>query len=199
MSVPTVPVVVKLGGSLFDRTAAVVKAVRESGRPALIVPGGGRFADLVRRRDLPDTAAHWMALAAMEQFGWYIASHGVPATAEIARPRETTLLLPYCPVRRADPLPHSWDITSDTIAAWVASELQVDLILLKSVDGIRRHRTLLARVDRPVPTGAVDPALIPFVLEHGVRTTVINGRIGERIARALRGLPVTGTVIDTRF
>ncbi len=199
MSSLTIPIVVKLGGSLFDRTDAVIDTIRATGRPVLIVPGGGRFADHVRRLNLSDTAAHWMAIAAMEQYGWYIVSHNVPATHAIERPAEMTVLLPYCALRRLDPLPHSWDITSDTIAAWVASNLGTELVLLKSVDGISHHRTLLERVDHPCPCEEVDPALIPFVLEHNVRTTVINGRFDERIAQVLDGVTPHGTVIDTRF
>lgn len=199
MSSLTTPIVVKLGGSLFDRTDAVIDTIRSSGRPVLIVPGGGRFADRVRRLNLSDTAAHWMAIAAMEQYGWYIVSHSVPATAELAVPLETTVLLPYCALRKSDPLPHSWDITSDTIAAWVAANLGTELVLLKSVDGIYHHRTLLPRVDQPCPCEEVDPALIPFVLEHNVRTTVINGRFDERVTQVLEGVTPHGTVIDTRF
>jgi aspartokinase-like uncharacterized kinase len=199
MSTLSTPLVVKVGGSLFDRTDAVIRTIRATGRPVLIVPGGGRFADFVRRLNLSDTAGHWMAIAAMEQYGWYLTSHDVPATAAIVRPFEVTVLLPYCALREIDPLPHSWDITSDTIAAWVAARLGTELVLLKSVDGIHRHRTLLEWVGAPCPCEEVDPALIPFVLEHGVRTTVVNGRIDERIRDVLAGLPVRGTIIDTRF
>jgi acetylglutamate kinase len=39
-------------------------------------------------------------------------------------------------MRAADPLPHSWDITSDSIAAFIAGALGAgELILLKPVDG----------------------------------------------------------------
>ncbi len=35
----------------------------------------------------------------------------------------------------AAPLPKAWDVTSDTLAAWLAGELKADrLILVKSVD-----------------------------------------------------------------
>jgi aspartokinase-like uncharacterized kinase len=166
----------------------------------LIVPGGGKFADLVRRLNVSDTAAHWMAIAGMEQFGWYIASHGVPATAGITLPPEVTVLLPYCALRRVDPLPHSWNVTSDTIAAWVANELSADLLLLKSVDGIHHHRRLLPRVEDPsLITDEVDPAFIRFVFEHRLRARVVNGRHDDRVRRALLDEPVTGTLVDPRF
>ena len=36
-------------------------------------------------------------------------------------------------LRAADPLPHSWDITSDSIAAWLAEQLSAArLIVIKS-------------------------------------------------------------------
>lgn len=200
MNSPAPPLVVKVGGSLFDRTASLLDIFREVGRPVLIVPGGGKFADLVRRLAVSDTAAHWMAIAGMEQFGWYIASHGVPAVSAVTLPAEVTVLLPYCALRRADPLPHSWNVTSDTIAAWVANELAVDLILLKSVDGIHHHRRLLSRVeDSSLTADEVDPAFIRFVFEHGLRARVVSGRHDDRVRGVLRDEAVVGTLVDPRF
>ncbi|MDN7013678.1 uridylate kinase [Methanoculleus sp. FWC-SCC3] len=194
------PLVVKVGGSLFDRVVPLLDLFREAGRPVLIVPGGGKFADLVRRLDVSEDAAHWMAIAGMEQFAWYIASHGIPATSTLALPVEVTVLLPYCALRRADPLPHSWDVTSDTIAAWVARELSADLLLLKSADGIHRHRKFLARVEDPTLTSdEVDPTFIRFVFDHNLRARVVNGRHDDRVRRALRDEPVVGTLVDPRF
>lgn len=194
------PLVVKVGGSLFDRVAPLLDIFREVGRPVLIVPGGGKFADLARRLAVSDTAGHWMAIAGMEQFGWYIASHDVPATPVVALPTGVTVLLPYCALREADPLPHSWEVTSDTIAAWVAKELSTDLLLLKSVDGIHHHRRLVSRVEDPSLTcDEVDPLFIPFVFEHGIRSRVVNGRHDDRVRGALREEVVIGTLIDPRF
>ena len=200
MTTPAPPIVVKVGGSLFDRVGHLLAAFREVGRPLLIVPGGGKFADLVRRLNVTDTTAHWMAIAGMEQFGWYIASQGIPATAEISLPTEVTVLLPYCALRQADPLPHSWNVTSDTIAAWVADELSADLLLLKSVDGIHHHRRLLSRVEDPaLVADEVDPAFIRFVFERGLKARVVSGRHDDRIRRALRDEEVIGTLVDPRF
>lgn len=194
------PLVVKMGGSLFDRTPSLIEVIREVGRPVLIVPGGGKFTDLVRRLAVSDTAGHWMAIAGMEQFGWYIASHGVPATPVLALPEEVTVLLPYCALREADPLPHSWSITSDTIAAWIAHELSADLLLLKSVDGIHHRRRLLARIEDPgITPDEVDPGFVRFVFEHGLTARVVNGRHPDRVFQALRDEPVIGTLVDPRF
>jgi hypothetical protein len=45
------------------------------------------------------------------------------------------VLAPYRWFRDADPLPHSWDITSDSIAAWITGEFGCDrLLLLKPPD-----------------------------------------------------------------
>ena len=169
------PLVVKIGGSLQECVPDLVPELR--GYCALIVPGGGNFADQVRALRIGDQdAAHWMAVLAMEQFGWYLSTFGLPVTDRLEIPRVASVLLPYRPLRTYDPLPHSWDITSDTIAAWIAARLGVDLLLVKSVDGIRVGGVVRDHISAPVETDDVDPCLIPFALSHGVKVYVVNGR-----------------------
>ena len=84
-------------------------------------------------------------------------------------------------------LPHTWDVTSDTIAAWVAATLGLDLLLLKSVDGIFINGILQQQVTRPVDTDVVDPFFIPFVLKSTVKTTIINGSDPERVEKYSEG------------
>lgn len=193
------PLVVKFGGSLNNNAPALVPILSASPLPLLIVPGGGPFANTVRQEGLDDEAAHWAAIAAMEQFGQSISAYGLPMTESLAVPDKPVIFLPLSCIRERDPLPHSWDVTSDTIAAWVAAELGLDLLLLKSVDGIMTDGALLVRVSSPVKTEVVDPLFLPFVLEHGVETTVINGSRPELLDRFLRGEPVCGTRISTTF
>ncbi|WP_054848568.1 uridylate kinase [Methanoculleus chikugoensis] len=195
------PLVVKVGGSLFDRVVPLLDLFREAGRPVLIVPGGREVRRPRPALDVSEDAAHWMAIAGMEQFAWYIASHGIPATSALALPAEATVLLPTALSVKPIPLSHSWDVTSDTIAAWVARELSADLLLLKSVDGIHHHRKLIARVggDPDLVSDEVDPAFIRFVFDHDLRARVVNGRHDERVRSALRGEPVVGTLVDPRF
>ncbi len=191
--------VVKLGGSLAPHAGEIIPALRSASRPLLIVPGGGAFADAVRQSGADEVAAHWMACAAMDQYGWTLAARGIGTTTRIARPRFPCILLPYCALRRYDPLPHSWDVTSDTIAAWVAGKLGGDLLVLKSVDGIETAGKLLTRIEKPVATDVVDPCFIPYVLEHRIRTFILNGTDTTGICRWLRGGQVRGTGIGTTF
>ncbi|MEI7856279.1 MAG: uridylate kinase [Methanomicrobiales archaeon] len=177
----------------------LVPLLCSSGRPLLVVPGGGLFADAVRQARVADDAAHWMAIAAMEQYGWLIASHGMRTKEQISIPEKTRVFLPYICMRQRDPLPHSWDITSDSIAAWVAAELGVELLVLKSVDGISSNGILQERVIIPIENDIVDPFFIPFVLKHRIKTTIINGKLNDSVENFLKGGSVPCTRIGIPF
>lgn len=148
-----VQAVVKVGGGVLSRSGAferVTEAVAacRAGRPFLVVPGGGPFADVVReqcrQRQLDADTAHWMAILGMDQYGHVLACR-IPGAALVEREREIPVALaagripvlaPYHWLRAADPLPHSWDVTSDSIAAWLAGVLgAARLILVKPVAG----------------------------------------------------------------
>jgi 5-(aminomethyl)-3-furanmethanol phosphate kinase len=194
-----IAIVVKCGGSLYHHVPDLVPVLLASGRPLFIVPGGGFFADVVRKSRTDDDSAHWMAVAAMDQYGWLIASMGITATALLQVPDEPVVFLPYCSMRQYDPLPHSWDVTSDSIAAWIADFLGLDLLLLKSVDGILTDDRLVEKVKHPVVTEVVDPFFIPFVLKKKIKTTIINGSRVGRVEDFLSGGTVPGTRIGTTF
>ncbi|MFZ0006377.1 MAG: uridylate kinase [Methanoregula sp.] len=193
--------VVKLGGSLASHSSEIIPLLQSANRPLLIVPGGGMFADFVRRLDSTISAdmAHWMACAAMDQYGWMLASQGMKTTSRLERPKKPRILLPYCSLRRYDPLPHSWDVTSDTIAAWVAGKLGGDLLVLKSVDGITKEGELMTRIEKNVTTDVLDPCFVPYVLRHRIRTFILNGTEPAGISSWLEGQSVRGTVIGTTF
>jgi hypothetical protein len=195
----TSPLIVKVGGSLYNQIPDLIPVLNASKRPLLLIPGGGPFADLVRREKLDNETAHWMAIAAMEQFGLFIASFGISTTDVINTPLTTTVFLPCRYLRLTDPLPHTWDVTSDSIAAWVAHALQLDLLLLKSVDGIFINGILKEQVTKPVKTDVIDPFFIPFVILNSVRATIINGTRPERIEKYLKGDLVPRTGIGTTF
>ena len=188
--------VVKVGGSLLDCIPRLVEELRETSPPVLIVPGGGPFADLARDLEPPQEEGHWMAVAGMDQFGWYIASCGLPVQETLEWPSRPKVLLPYRILRSVDPLPHSWNVTSDTIAAWVAQSLGGDLLLLKSVDGIHHKGVCIEYLRSPLPCDEVDPFLLPYLFSHRLRCTILNGRIPGRLQAYLQGEPVPSTRIE---
>ena len=129
-------VVVKIGGSLIDAAEGVLKELLASGVSALVVPGGGIFADSVRTADLDDDSAHWQAISSMNRYGRFLSTFGFPVTETLSMPESgISILLPEKVLRMADPLPHSWDVTSDSLALWMAGELGVPLLLVKSREG----------------------------------------------------------------
>jgi 5-(aminomethyl)-3-furanmethanol phosphate kinase len=195
----TSPLIVKVGGSLYNQIPDLAPILSASDRPLFIIPGGGPFADLVRQVRVNNDAAHWMAIAAMEQYGWFISSFGILTTDRIAVPLTTTVLLPYRCLRLTDILPHTWDVTSDTIAAWVAGTLHLDLLLLKSMDGIFINGILQEQVTGLVESDIVDPCFIPFVIKNTVKTTIINGSQPDRVEKYLKGELIPRTEIGTTF
>ena len=188
--------VVKVGGSLgrsgaLRRLCATLAELCERHR-LLIVPGGGEFADVVREADrrfgLTDATAHRMAILAMEQFGLLLRDL-LPGTARDAVVMPAGLAL--------EELPASWEVTSDSIAAWVAGEVGADrLVLVKRIDGLRANGTLLERLTveelAALRPDGVD-AYLPIALERArVETWVIAA---ERLAELFE----RGTAIGTRI
>ncbi len=131
--------VVKVGGAALGRDLTPLAGL---GPGVLVVPGGGPFADAVRviddRYGIGDDASHWAAILAMDQYAHALAAlvHGATLVHEprdLPQADDTAnlpVLAPYQWLRAIDPLPHSWDVTSDSIAAWVAGAVGAERLLL---------------------------------------------------------------------
>ena len=219
-------VVVKLGGSLIREAPELVdRLVKEFGSgdskvtgaaeskraceefpfSVLIVPGGGPFADAVRTVDeknsLSADAAHWMAVLGMEQYAFYLRDKSCAAATDLITdiPRGVSILFPYRLLKTEDPLPHTWDVTSDTIAAWVAKRTGAMFLKVTDVDGIFKEGKLIREISAANFTenraGCIDPALPLFLLNNRLNCLIVNGRYPERIIEALYGKPVSGTFV----
>ncbi len=212
---PTPGVVIKVGGSLSCRPAALRRLMSVVGELArthtlVVVPGGGRFAEEVRRTDrrfrLGEAPAHWMAILAMDQYA-YVLAHLAGAAPVVRKPEaiaagRLNILAPSWWLGRVDPLPHSWEVTSDSIAAWVAHQLRAKmLVLVKDVDGLfdrnpkehtrarLRPRTRRGRLD-----GVVD-GHFARVLEPGMPCWIVNGAYPERVRALIESGRTYGTEV----
>jgi aspartokinase-like uncharacterized kinase len=143
--------VIKVGGGLTRIPGALERVcarIGDNGRShaMAVVPGGGPFADAVCRFDaevgLSSDAAHWMAIMSMDLYGHVLADR-IRSAVMVDEPGEISsvvcrghvaVLAPYRWMRAADVLPHTWGVTSDSIAAFIAGALgAVRLVLIKPV------------------------------------------------------------------
>jgi 5-(aminomethyl)-3-furanmethanol phosphate kinase len=140
--------VIKLGGSLsVDPLLKVwLDMLAERGRgKVVIVPGGGAYADEVRtaqrRWSLADAVAHRMALLAMDQFGLQlqgitpglVTADSLTAIENAMRDKSVPIWLPSAMTSAAPDISASWDITSDSLAAWLTTTMHAaHLMLVKS-------------------------------------------------------------------
>lgn len=213
--------VLKFGGSMMRESAGILEVIKESAPLSrydkiVIVPGGGFLADGVRELNPDDDAAHWMAVLAMEQFGHYLSSRGIAAYDSFAdltaSDERICVFLPYRAMRAHDDLPHSWDVTSDSIAAWTAVNLSekndAELVLFKSVDGLRRrgdgasevmevYITDCARHAPPEKFDEIDNFLLGYLAETKTDCILINGRNTENVRNFFAGRKFCGTRILT--
>ena len=206
--------VLKVGGSLAEYPKSLKKLCKKLASFAkdhkiLIVPGGGRFADVVRNFDktygLSKTVAHKMALLAMDQFGLFLSditpnSFVSHSFEKVEDPPSGTLpiFLPSRFIFRKDPLESSWNVTSDSITAYIAGMFHAKkLILVTDVDGIFTENPkesldakLMAEVSAKQLLGwnrrtSVDKTLPKILLKTKLDCYVISGRHPGRIKAVL--------------
>ncbi len=195
-------IVVKLGGSLIRRARELVNEIigysKANGGKIMIVPGGSVFADTVRKVNASQETAHWMAILAMEQYGYYIAGGTEAKLVDSLDIGEgVSILLPYALLKGNDELPHTWDVSSDTIAAWVASKLGARFIKATDVDGIYLNGVLEKELKASELAGketCADAQLPYFLMENKMNCEIVNGMCPGRLINALHG-NVTGTII----
>lgn len=163
--------VVKVGGSLLDLPDLPIRlrAWMAAQPPALnlLIVGGGRFAEAVRHYDravsLGNEQAHRLAIRAMSLStalvaGWLPEARVVNrldalTDSDLPKILDVAALMDHPAGARAlEELPASWEVTSDSIAAQVASVLACnELVLLKSILPTRR-----IHVEEAADLGIVD-------------------------------------------
>jgi len=117
----------------------------------ILIPGGGSFANFVRKiyseLKLTDELAHWMSIISMDYNGIELGKKfpKLEIFEEYDKLKEIgksfCIFLPYQFLKENDKLPHSWDVTSDSITLFLAKKLGLnECFLIKDVDGILNEK-----------------------------------------------------------
>jgi len=215
--------VIKVGGSLLKAPNKLRDFCRKIPKVRdysdfIIIPGGGPFADLVRRFHVElkfsDSIAHYMAITSMDMYG-FLLSDLIPTSKTVTTIHDAVymlklgyipILLPSRLILDLNTLEHSWRVTSDTISAYIASIIGLKrVILVKDVDGLYsedpKHsktarfleRVKASEVSR-MESSCLDSALPEFLISNGMKCIVLGPDISELI-NVFRGLEFHGTVI----
>jgi 5-(aminomethyl)-3-furanmethanol phosphate kinase len=169
VSKTSAPWVIKLGGSLSSSGDLIpwLSALAET--RAIIVPGGGPFADAVRASQntlgFDDGLAHTLAIRAMGVYGQLLIGleprlsgvSSIDALRSIDAPPTAKVWLPDPEEAALSGLKPTWDLTSDSMAAHLAITLGLPrLLLIKSIDHDGPSTSALLDA---VTRGIVDPEM----------------------------------------
>lgn len=217
--------VVKLGGSFAfsEDLSAWLAAIEGGAGKTVLVVGGGPFADAIRsaqpRLGFDDIAADAMALLAMEQYAIAIAALGqrlevaasyavikraleggkIPVWAPSLMVQKARRLAASSSSRECVDIPPSWDVTSDSLAVWLAHKLRARrlLVIKHGASEARKsaHRSVTAA--HLALTGVVDKAFPrSLAAARGIEGFLLGPRDLEGLAIILRDdLPI-GSRID---
>lgn len=181
--------VVKLGGSLLGSPALNrwLDALNKfSDGKVVIVPGGGLFADAVRESQLmtgiDDATAHQMAVVAMDQYATLMCGINPSLTlasneleiAERGWQHKAIVWKPSEMVLSDERIATKWDVTSDSLAAWLAAKLNAQhLVLVKSDLSIYENQ-FEEKVEVLMRDGLLDASFSDYTHAQPFETWVVD-------------------------
>ncbi len=194
--------VVKIGGSLFPNYA-IELAKRLKGTGSLIVLGGGEFANLIRKYNdeinFSEEANHWTAIDCMDIIAKLVndkvestrLAYTIEEANRVSDDGFTPIFIVSDFLKSEDPFECSWDVTSDSIAAYVAHLLNANLLIVTNVNGIYTQEpkepgsTFISKIDATTlltfQESSIDVMLPSLLLEFGSDCYVVNGKYPERV------------------
>ena len=194
--------VVKIGGSLFPNYA-IDLAKKLENTNSCIVLGGGEFANLIRKYDdeqhFSDEVNHWTAIDCMDIIAKLVndkvesckLAYSVDEANQIVDEGFTPIFVVSEFLRAEDPFECSWDVTSDSIAAYIAHLLNANLLIVTNVNGIYTQEpkepgsTFISKIDATTlltfQESSIDVMLPSLLLKFGTNCYVVNGKYPERV------------------
>lgn len=194
--------VVKIGGSLFPNYAIDLAKKLKSTNSCIIL-GGGEFANLIRKyndeQHFSEEINHWTAIDCMDIIAKLVndkvesakLAYSIEEINQISNEGFTPIFIVSEFLKKEDPFECSWDVTSDSIAAYVAHLLNANLLIVTNVNGIYTQEpkesgsTFISKIDAKTlltfPETSVDVMLPSLLLKFGTNCYVVNGKYPERV------------------
>ena len=194
--------VVKIGGSLFPNYA-IDLADKLKNTNSCIVLGGGEFANLIRKyndeQHFSEEVNHWTAIDCMDIISKLVNDkvescklvYSIDEANQIADEGFTPIFIVSEFLRVEDPFECSWDVTSDSIAAYIAHLLNANLLIVTNVNGIYTQEpkepgsTFISKIDATklltFQESSIDVMLPSLLLKFGTNCYVVNGKYPERV------------------
>ena len=170
---------------------------------SVIILGGGEFANLIRKYDAEQEFSqevnHWTAIDCMDIMAKLVddkvesakLAFTVDEIEEISDEGFTPIFIVSQFLKTEDPFECSWDVTSDSIAAYVAHLLNAKLLIVTNVNGIYTQEpkepgsTFISKIDATTlltfQESSIDVMLPSLLLEFGANCYVVNGKFPERV------------------
>lgn len=209
--------VFKIGGKILDNSKNLINTIAQLTqlfedniiKKLILIPGGGLLANFVRSiyREFKfnDDLAHWIAIYSMNYNGREL-NRKFPhlklcdSYEKLAqKDKGMFIFLPYNYLKKKDKLPHKWNVTSDSIALYLASQFNLkECYLIKDVDGIldsdlklikkmtttefieMRNKGTLAEVkskelDLKIKSKPIDSYILTLIEECNIPCIIMNG------------------------
>lgn len=214
-------IIVKIGGRILENkenlesTVLQLKYLCENNfvKKIIIIPGGGLYANFIRKLDtklsVGDDLSHWMAIFAMNCNGIRISQKYEDIRYfnnlnELKKSNERIVIfLPYDFLYQLDELPHSWDVTSDSITVYIAHHLGLkDCFLIKDIDGIisnnnnilrelttseyknlkktNKMLTIYTNREKNKDSQPIDSYIINLINKYNVNCIILNGSSNKK-------------------
>ncbi len=172
------------------------------GQNCLFVIGGGEFANLIRKYDVEigfsQDVTHETAIDSMDilakllndKLAFTEISYTIEEANRISDSNKIPIMICSEILKENEPFKHSWDVTSDSIAAYIASLLNAKILIATNVNGIYTKdpslsgAELISEIDvnelLTFDESSVDLMLPALLIEHGLDCYVVNGEYPER-------------------
>jgi aspartokinase-like uncharacterized kinase len=214
--------VVKIGGSLFPKKALeLIHALK--GTNCLIILGGGEFTNLIRQYDdvirFSNDIVHETSIDSMDIIAKLINDRlSFTNIVYSINDAENSLNNGFIPIFACseflkdnnfdDGIPHSWDITSDSISAYIANFLKAKLLIATNVDGIYTQEPsnvgaeffheINAKKLLTFDETSVDLMLGELLLKFGINCFVVNGNFPKRVLSIIKN-NIDCKMIDNKY